>query len=1490
MEGSNVSVIQNLKEWITIGTDFVFDALPNFIPDSTAWVGVVTDSTVGELYSAKIVNTLSQWDIHLLTIPDGETSKNRFWKEIIEDWLLLNGAPKRSCIVALGGGVIGDVVGFVASTYLRGVPVVQVPTSLLAMADSSVGGKTAVDVPAGKNMIGSFYHPHAVVIDTTFLETLPARHIQNGMAEVIKIAIALDKDLFSWLEDPQVVQKILSKDVATLQYAIIKAVSLKASVIEKDDKDNSARNILNAGHTVGHALEAILFPRWLHGECVAVGLVAEAHASLEAGIMDSFATVLRLRRCLRSFGLPTEVPHYELGPNSLNEIVRFAKADKKGSRGDIACVLLKEIGTVGEALIYRVDESCFRALLSGAIELRAPVLPQSLPKVALRVQGSKTAAMKMSIMSSLGEGQTILRGVPQVKEICVMIDALRQLGVRLQWSSSGEDLLIRGTSGQLDAGPSGEATIQLGNANILACSLLTACATLLPEGQSAVLSGVSREHPSIASLVNALRECRAQVEYVGSEGCFPIRVQGRNALADNARVVVDSSLRSEFLCAIFLTSVRRGATVVLGDKFLDQCCIDRTTALMHIYGVNVLNSPGQYIVTAGSYTNVAVLEVNGDEITSFFLLAWAAITGATVEVSNFGSDCATFPNILLRMGCKVQQESSCTRCTGVPPLASLEEVSLDLISADALVAVAVMAACARGRTRIVGTQSLSTKERNRICAVISGLRECGVDVKEIPDGIEILGRTFNERHMPRVLILCHNDYVVAMSFAILGCIRPNIVILDRNCIDKKLPYFFPLVRATLGIVVAEAPERSPRFIETKQRGRLAVQDDRNVILIGCGDGNLGRSLTRLLGGWRLLELENEFLFKYGMSHGNYSATYGLNASLVKGANILSNLTTTYPRRTIFVCSDGMFDFNSVSVGALVVCIDREQHEMIFETLSELCFRVDGELAENIAASAICSRLRPNCVPRWRVGRGTNFVSWTLPSYTALRELTTDGADAVEFRVDLLLDQSKSSVKRELESVRRLASGLPVIFTVRSKEHGGNWSGSSDEYLKMLEVGGRGGCEIIDVEACWTSRNVGLRSWIELSSSRGVGFIFSEHQVDTSPTMQRMIDVAKRCRAVAPGVPAILKIVMAAHNIQDCDVVFEFRSRLSTVLAGLAHPESPGFILILGGAKGRLTRIRSDMLTPCASTQMFSAAPGQITIPDITATRKFLGLFETPGRLCLFGSSPVASFLLALHTAALMGAKCDHALLYEMCQTESLEEIIRSTKDPEWFGGNLTAPFEESVFSVLNPMLCTSEAHEIGAVNVIWKTATGELAGDNSSWRAFLEVLHPHFVTGHAICIHGVESPTCAAALYAAKRLGAARIFVVDRLVARARALVERLADGVATVHSDFADVPPFQILISSLSELEGPLPVKLSHLHCVCDLSFSTCRSKVLSHVPEPVAVIEGWDVLLEQAVWESKLWLGRMEAPRSLMIQAKKAIATAFCSSPSQKGNFEGN
>ena len=300
---------------------------------------IVTNTTVAPLYAARLQAQLQGHHARVLTLalPDGEQHKDWATLNLVFDCLLQAGCDRKTVIYALGGGVVGDMAGFAAACYMRGVPFVQVPTTLLAQVDSSVGGKTAINHPLGKNMVGAFYQPVRVVCDMDLLRSLPAREFSAGLAEVIKYGPIADPAFLDWLE--QNLDPLMARNPIALAHAVRRSCEIKAAVVGQDEREAGLRAILNFGHTFGHAIEAGLgYGAWLHGEAVACGMVLASELSVRLGLAQS-DIVPRLRRLLQRADLPVQAPDWPLA-----RWLSLMRVDKKAEAGEIRFVLIAGLG------------------------------------------------------------------------------------------------------------------------------------------------------------------------------------------------------------------------------------------------------------------------------------------------------------------------------------------------------------------------------------------------------------------------------------------------------------------------------------------------------------------------------------------------------------------------------------------------------------------------------------------------------------------------------------------------------------------------------------------------------------------------------------------------------------------------------------------------------------------------------------------------------------------------------------------------------------------------------------------------------------------------------------------------------------------------------------------------------------------------------------------------------------------------------------------
>ena len=336
---------------IHIGTDLIeqpelFDACKQ-----ATSIYIVTNTTVAPLYAQRLTQTLAKLGkpVRTITLPDGESYKDWQNLQLIFDELLKHGADRQTMLVALGGGVVGDMTGFAAASFMRGIRFIQVPTTLLAQVDSSVGGKTGINHPLGKNMIGAFHQPVAVIADLNTLKTLPPRELSAGLAEVIKHGAIADAQFLNWIEANA--KSLLACDTEAMAHAVLRSCEIKSAVVSADEREGGIRATLNFGHTFGHAIEAGMgYGKWLHGEAVGCGMVMAANLSYRLNQLSQ-AEVDRLTNIIKSVNLPTQPPKF-----GAERYLELMQVDKKTEGGQIRYVVLEHIGNaqiknVSDALV-----------------------------------------------------------------------------------------------------------------------------------------------------------------------------------------------------------------------------------------------------------------------------------------------------------------------------------------------------------------------------------------------------------------------------------------------------------------------------------------------------------------------------------------------------------------------------------------------------------------------------------------------------------------------------------------------------------------------------------------------------------------------------------------------------------------------------------------------------------------------------------------------------------------------------------------------------------------------------------------------------------------------------------------------------------------------------------------------------------------------------------------------------------------------------------
>jgi pentafunctional AROM polypeptide len=612
--------------------------------------------------------------------------------------MLLAGCNRDCGVLALGGGVVGDLAGYVAATYMRGVPVVQIPTTMLAMVDSSVGGKTGINTQFGKNLIGAFHQPLRVIIDVAFLDSLPGRQLVNGLAECLKTFAIRNARMFAALEhglpdaddghagNGEVKGEVKGAGESggsarrreLLLECVIESVRIKADIVTQDEKESGVRELLNFGHTIGHAVEALCMDFLLHGECVAIGMIRETEAARALSVLSS-ADAARLHRAIKTLGLPTELP-----PDLLvDDLMAKMAIDKKTRGATKSCVLLSAIGSTSANSAVPVPDELLRLVLARSLAVVPPALP---PTGRVRVPGSKSISNRVLLMTALGQGTCRIRGLLHSEDTQVMMAALSALGaarfenltVTNPDHSTEQVLLVHGSAAQNLHAPADLPELYLANAGT-ASRFLTSMCTLLPPSQHVVLTGNARhqERP-MADLIAALssfQDCR--IEPLKLPGCLPVRIHGSGLLKGGV-IELSAKISSQYVSSVLMAApyARSPVELRIADGIVvSQPYIDMTIQLMAQFGVHVQRRQSSgalsYLIPNSPYQNPPEFIVEADASSATYPLAIAAITGGQITVDFVGSgSCqgdAQFVHLLHQMGCAVSQDPVSTSVLGRLP-------------------------------------------------------------------------------------------------------------------------------------------------------------------------------------------------------------------------------------------------------------------------------------------------------------------------------------------------------------------------------------------------------------------------------------------------------------------------------------------------------------------------------------------------------------------------------------------------------------------------------------------------------------------------------------------------------------------------------------------------------------------------------------------------------------------------------------------------------
>lgn len=1400
---------------------------------------IVTDTNLvkaGHLdrYKKAFLKTIEELrpESRLLTyvISPGEANKNRVTKAAVEDYLLAEGCTRDTVIVAMGGGIIGDMIGYVAATFMRGVKVVQVPTTLLAMVDSSIGGKTAIDTPLGKNFIGAFWQPQFVMVDISFLSTLAVREFVNGMAEVIKTAAIWNDNEFDRLEantelflncinarknDDEPVD--LTPMLDHIYKMVLESIKVKAEVVTLDEREGGLRNLLNWGHSIGHAYEAILTPQALHGECVAVGSIKEAELSRYLGILSPVA-VSRLRKCFEGYGLPVSI-HDKVLQSRVNgkvcpvdTLLKKMAIDKKNDGSKKKVVLLKRIGECYEPSASYVNDHDLRVILTEDIQINPFDLNQK-QNVTITPPGSKSISNRALILAALGKGQCKLKNLLHSDDTQHMLAAVSSLkGAEISWEDNGDTVILNGNGGKLITT---DEEIYLGNAGT-ASRFLTTIACLVnstSDIDTLTLTGNKRmqERPN-GPLIDALRTNGCEIECLNNEGSLPIKVKCGKGLK-GGRIELGATVSSQYVSSILLAApyAQNAVTLALvGGKPISQLYIDMTIKMMASFGINVVKSKTEeftYEIPLGHYVNPSEYVIESDASSATYPLAYAAITGSKCTIPNIGSsslqgDARFAVDVLKPMGCHVIQTETSTTVEGpeVGTLKPLKSIDMEPMT-DAFLTATVVAAIANDPenfTTITGIANQRVKECNRIEAMRVELSKFGVTATELDDGIIIHGIDYKKLKVPEIPgIHSYDDHRVAMSFSLLAGMVQNgpVIIQNRYCTSKTWPGWWDILHTQLNTKLDGYEPESFADANKKVNSLPAKNGNKSIIIIGMratGKTTMS-SVIASKTGFTNIDIDHYFEKRIGKTIKEFVEENSWDEFRKQELEVTKEILSKYPTDHIISTGGGIVEitqardllFDYHKNGGIVLHLNRDIDEMV-NFLNEKDTERPSYTEEILE---VYKRRKPwyeMCsnyyffLPHCNTPEELNQLKTTMGSF--VDEILGNPEPIPKGRSYFVcLTYPNLKFGDALKSIPKVTTGCNAVeLRVDLLE-------SYDlefvaEQVSLLR-------NHTDVPIIFTIRTISqggkfpdnnydaIGNLTELAFKMGIAYVDMELSLPeglfaTLISKRKFTKVIgshhdfsgeykwdnsewenKYQFAVNSNVD-IVKFVGTALHFSDNFMLESFRS---------AHTNKP-LVAINMRKLGQLSRIVNPFLTPVTHELLpNSSAPGQLSIKKINESLSMIGeldakQFYVVGTPISHSRSPI------LHGTGyeILGLP----FTFERFETDDASKVYQYLAKDSTFGGcAITIPLKMDMIKYADEL--SESAKIIGAINTFYPIGDDKFYGTNTDWIGITESFKRNGVSGdisNGLIIGG--GGTSRAAVYALKKMGCTTIYMINRSVGK----------------------------------------------------------------------------------------------------------------------------
>ncbi|MFT7618354.1 MAG: pentafunctional AROM polypeptide [Planctomycetota bacterium] len=688
------------------------------------------------------------------SLTGGESAKNLNSLSRLAEDLLKAGANRKSLLIAMGGGVVCDLVAFLASVYMRGVACALVPTSMLAMVDAAIGGKNGVDLGEFKNILGTIRQPDMILVDPKLLQSLPDAELRDGLVEVVKKAAVLNVGVFKKL--CTLSDDLLKRDEEALEYAIISALEMKTDVVRRDEREQGLRKVLNFGHTVGHALESLSNFTLSHGAAVALGMQIE----MSMGPRPS-AEVLTLLTALK---VDLNIPDHLQDADQLWQVMQKDKKNQDGS------VYIAIPGHLGQGILLPIQKEDLVQALNDHQQKSIKLNPLHRPfNFATRLPGSKSEANRTIVLAALQDGETIISNATPCDDVKVMVNGLKSLGFNLEWiNETRGDLRVVGgiPSGSNDRSVT---EIHCGNAGT-ALRFLISVAALVPGNWSLTGDAYMLKRP-IGPLVDAWRELG--VEMVAQQGRPPVQIQGGHL--NGGEVTLDASTSSQFLTSLLQvgSKLKGGLTVKLQGQLASSGYVELTQEVMGKFGHHCHQDGTSYRVDESKGTPSGALEIEGCWSSAGIFYVLAELVGGQFMGVNLNQDSMQSDRLILKHITAMKAEGDLEVDVSETP--------------DQLMNLSVLAARRKGSTRFVGAANLRHKECDRLQVLCRELTKAGVEIEEHEDGVVVRD---NKASPQWISFDPEHDHRMAMALAAVGLMRYGCEIGAPECVSKSFPSFW----------------------------------------------------------------------------------------------------------------------------------------------------------------------------------------------------------------------------------------------------------------------------------------------------------------------------------------------------------------------------------------------------------------------------------------------------------------------------------------------------------------------------------------------------------------------------------------------------------------------------------------------------------------------------------------------------------------------------